>query len=92
MWAKPRVERSVHYVQSNFFAGEQFRDLTDCQARAATWCTHTAGQRIHRTTCRRPLEVFTAEEQPVLLPAPTQPFAIPVYTRPKVAPDRHVEV
>ncbi|MCA1835185.1 MAG: IS21 family transposase [Actinobacteria bacterium] len=89
---KPRVERSVHYVQSNFFAGEQFRDLTDCQAHAATWCAHTAGQRIHGTTCRRPMEVFTAEEQPLLLPAPTQPFAIPVYTRPKVAPDRHVEV
>jgi transposase len=89
---KPRVERSVHYVQANFFAGEQFRDLADCQARAATWCTQVAGQRIHGTTCRRPLEVFTAEEQPVLLPVPTQPFAIPVYTRPKVAPDRHVEV
>ncbi|MDQ4105451.1 MAG: IS21 family transposase [Actinomycetota bacterium] len=89
---KPRVERSVHYVQSNFFAGEEFRDLADCQARAATWCAQTAGQRIHGTTCRQPLVVFNAEEQPVLWPAPTQPFAIPVYTRPKVAPDRHVEI
>jgi hypothetical protein len=34
--------------------------------------------------------VFTAEEAPLLLAAPTQVFAIPVYTKPKVAPDRHV--
>jgi transposase len=33
---KPRVERCVSYVRSNFFAGEQFRDLSDCRERAAT--------------------------------------------------------
>jgi hypothetical protein len=51
-----------------------------------------AGLRIHGTTCARPAEVFTAEEAALLLPAPVERFAIPVYTRPKVAPDRHVEV
>jgi transposase len=66
---KLRVERSVRSGQSNFFAGEQFYDLADCPARAATWCAQVAGQRIHDITCRRPLEVFAAEEQSVLLPA-----------------------
>ncbi|HEX5349111.1 MAG TPA: hypothetical protein VFW64_18695 [Pseudonocardiaceae bacterium] len=56
------------------------------------WCAQVAGERIHGTTCARPGEVFAAEEAPLLLPAPTQAFAIPVYTKPKVAPDRHVEV
>ena len=31
---KPRVERVVQYVRGNFFAGEEFVDLADAQARA----------------------------------------------------------
>src|SRR6195952_1703932 len=31
---KPRVERMVPYVRGNFWAGEQFSDLADAQARA----------------------------------------------------------
>ena len=34
---KPRVERVVQYVRGNFFAGEQFVDLADAQARAQDW-------------------------------------------------------
>ncbi|GAC1381315.1 MAG: hypothetical protein NVSMB4_09910 [Acidimicrobiales bacterium] len=89
---KPRVEKCVQYVRSSFFAGEDFADLADCRERAAAWCAQVAGTRIHGTTCARPGEVFAAEEAPLLGPAPTGAFAIPVYTRPKVAPDRHVEV
>jgi hypothetical protein len=89
---KPRVEKCVQYVRSSFFAGEDFTDLTDCRARAALWCAQVAGTRIHGTTCARPGEVFAEQEAPLLGAAPTEPFQIPVYTRPKVAPDRHVEV
>ena len=89
---KPRVEKCVQYVRSSFFAGEDFTDLNDCRERAVLWCAQVAGTRIHGTTCARPAEVFDAEEAPLLLAAPTQTFAIPVYTKPKVAPDRHVEV
>ena len=90
--SKPRVERCVQYVRSNFFAGEQFRDLTDCQERAVIWCRDVAGARVHGTTRQRPAEVFTVEELPLLRPVPVEPFPIPTYTHPKVAPDRHVEV
>ena len=55
---KPRVERSVSYVRSNFFAGEDFRDLDDCRARAAHWCGEVAGMRVHGTTRLHPAEVF----------------------------------
>lgn len=89
---KPRVERCVQYARSNFFAGEDFRDIDDCRARAVTWCAEVAGTRIHGTTQQRPGEVFDAEERPGLLPVPVDGFVIPAYTRPKVAPDRHVEV
>ncbi|WP_405160805.1 IS21 family transposase [Nocardia sp. NBC_01499] len=89
---KPRVERCVPYARSNFFAGEQFRDLSDCRSRAAKWCAETAGMRIHGTTRLRPAEVFAAEEAPQLKPLSQEPFDIPTWVRPKVAPDRHVQI
>lgn len=89
---KPRVERCVQYVRSNFFAGEQFAGLDDCRDRARRWCSETAGLRVHGTTRLRPAEVFVADEQPRLLPRPQAPFEVPSWTRPKVAPDRHVQV
>ena len=84
---KPRVERVVQYVQSNFFAGESFVDLADCRTRAETWCATTAGMRIHGTTRCRPAESFRTEELPVLLPAPGAPFDTPVWSDPKLHRD-----
>lgn len=40
---KPRVERCVAHVRSNFLAGGQFRDLDNCRARAEHWCGEVAG-------------------------------------------------
>ena len=89
---KPRVERVVHYVQHNFFAGEEFIDLPDCRGRGETWCSTTAGLRIHGTTQCRPLELFRAEELPLLLPLPGTPFDVPTWSDPKVHRDFHVEI
>lgn len=89
---KPRVERVVPYVRSNFFAGETFVDLDDVRRRAERWCTETAGLRVHGTTCTRPLEAFLTEEQTLLLQAPAEPFDVPRWSRPKVHRDFHVEV
>jgi transposase len=89
---KPRVERCVPYVRSNFFAGEQFRDIGDCRTRAERWCVEVAGTRVHGTTRLRPGEVFASEEQPELRPVPDGAFDIPTWVRPKVAPDRHVQI
>jgi hypothetical protein len=82
----------VQYVQGNFFAGETFIDIFDCRARAETWCTTTAGMRIHGTTQCRPLKAFRVEEQPLLLPLPCAPFDTPKWSDPKVHRDFHVEV
>src|SRR2546427_490154 len=89
---KPKVERAVAYGRSSFFAGEDFADLADAQARAVTWCRGDAGVRIHGTTARRPAEVFSAEELHLLLPEPDQPYDIPVFAEPKVHRDYHIEV
>lgn len=89
---KPRVERTVPFVRGSFFAGENFIDLADAQRRAEEWCRVRAGMRIHGTTQARPAEVFAAEEQPHLLPAPTEAYDLPVYATPKVHRDYHIEV
>jgi transposase len=89
---KPRVERMVQYVRGNFFAGEDFADLADAQARAQAWCRDKAGQRIHGSTCARPAEVFAQAEAALLLPAPVAPYAVPIYAQVKVARDYHVQV
>lgn len=89
---KPRVERNVGFVQSSFFAGEEFVDLADAQRRATEWCRTTAGMRVHGTIQARPAEVFAVEEAHRLLPAPTEPYDLPTYARPKVHRDHHIEV
>ncbi len=89
---KPRVERNVQFVQTSFWAGESFADLHEAQAAAELWCTVRAGMRVHGTTCQRPLEVFTAEELPLLGAVPVGVYDLPLYRTAKVARDRHVSV
>lgn len=89
---KPRVERAVPFVRGSLFAGETFVDLADAQRRAEEWCRVRAGMRIHGTIQARPAEVFHVEELPVLRPAPTAPYDVPIYTTAKVHRDHHIEV
>ncbi len=89
---KGRVERTVPFVRQSFFAGEDFVDLADAQRRAETWCRERAGQRIHGTTQCRPAELFALEEAPRLAPAPAAPYDLPIYAKPKVHRDHHIEV
>jgi transposase len=89
---KPRVERMVQYVRGSFFAGEEFVDLADAQARAESWCAQKAGQRIHGTTCARPAEVFAEREAAELLPAPERAYEVPIYAQVIVHRDYHVQV
>ncbi len=89
---KPRVERTVPFVRNSFFAGETFVDLADAQRRADEWCRTRAGLRIHGTTQCRPSELFAVEEAPRLGPEPTAVYDLPIYARPKVHRDHHIEV
>jgi hypothetical protein len=88
---KPRVERTVAFVQGSFWAGENFGCLAEAQVAAELWCRTRAGLREHGTTRRRPLEVFDAEEAPRLLPAPADPYDLPMYSRAKVHRDHHIQ-
>jgi hypothetical protein len=88
---KPRVERTVQYVRSSCWAGEQFVDLADAQARTRAWCTDVAGQRIHGTIAARPAQVFAEHEAGALLPVPAG-YDVPVFKTCKVHRDYHLEV
>ncbi len=86
---KPHVERSVPFVREHMFRGreERFPDLGTGAAWAVQWCREEAGTRIHRTTGRRPLELFTEAELPVLRPLPAEPWEFCVWERVTVARD-----
>jgi transposase len=88
---KPRVERTVQYVRSNFWAGEAFLDLADAQARARAWCADVAGQRIHGTIQARPADVFVEQEAALLLPVPVG-YDQPLFRSCKVHRDFHLEI
>lgn len=89
---KPRVERTVAFVQGSFWAGENFGCLAEAQVAAELWCRVRAGLRDHNTTHSQPVVVFDTEEAPLLLPAPTERYDLPVYQAAKVHPDRHIQV
>ena len=89
---KARVERAVPGVRDDCFAGEILTTLEDARAHATHWCREEYGQRRHSRTQRRPREHFEIEEQPVLLPAPTTPYDIPLWSEPKVARDQLASV
>jgi hypothetical protein len=51
------------------------------------WC-----RTIHGTTVARPVEAFTEQKVPRLLPAPVGAYDVPIFATPKVARDLHIEV
>ena len=67
------VESGCGYLKRNFLAGRTFRGFEDLRCQGIHWRDEVANRRIHRTTGRRPLEMF-AEEKPHLLPLPAKPY------------------
>lgn len=89
---KGRVENAVPYVRERWCDGETLLDLADARRSAERWCREVAGQRVHGTTRQVPADVFAREEKPHLIPPPSMPFDVPVWSQAKVHPDHHVQV
>lgn len=89
---KARVERAVRPVREDCFAGEKLHSIEEARELSRRWCLTEYGMERHTRTQRRPLEHFEAEERSVLIPAPTEPYDIPVWSRPKVARDHYAQV
>lgn len=89
---KARVERQVQYVRNDFFRGERFGDVEEARREAERWCREDAGMRTHGTTRQQPLVCFEQDEQPLLGPAPTEPYDAPTWATHKVGRDHTVVV
>jgi transposase len=90
---KARVENQVPYVRESWFDGESFTGLDDARRNAEHWCGEIAGRRIHGTTQKVPRELFEATEKAAMLPAPAEPFDVPLWVdKAKVHPDHHIQV
>ena len=89
---KARVERGVRDVRDDCFGGEVIVTIDDAIKRALVWCEREYGIRRHSTTNRMPREHFLEVETPHLLPAPLQPYDIPLWSDPKVARDHFAQV
>lgn len=87
---KGRVEAGVKYIKYAFLPLREFRNLADANRQLAEWITGEAGNRIHGTTRRRPLDLFAETEKPLLAPLPDVPVQLAVWTRVKVHGNAHV--
>jgi hypothetical protein len=58
---KGKVERAIRYLDGSLLQGRSFADLAELNAFARHWCEHTANQRVHATTQRRPSELLGQE-------------------------------
>ena len=71
---KGRVERSVLYVRTSFFAARKFRDVDDLNQQLERWLLEVADQRKCPEDRQRTVAEVFAEEQPRLLALPDNPF------------------
>ena len=71
---KGRVERAIRYIKGNFLAGRSFGSLTDINQNARLWLDQVANCRIHGTSKKKPIDLFSGQEQSLLIPLPQQDY------------------
>ena len=90
---KARVERPMPYVRDSFWRGRTWSSLAEMQTAAVEWCTSVAGRRSHRSLDgAAPGVVFETVERSTLRPLAHLRFEAAAWSRPKVAPDCHIQV
>lgn len=60
-----KIERPFYYLETNFLNTRSFADKEDLKGQLMDWLKEKNDKRIHRTTNRRPLDMY-AEELPYL--------------------------
>ena len=88
---KGKVESAVGHTQRTPLKGMRFESEEEAQAYLDRWDRTWADTRIHGTTKRQVAAMF-AEERPVLLPLPVEPFRYYAWGMRTVHLDGHVEV
>jgi len=70
---KGRVESGIKFVKSNFINGLELSSLAAVQVAGNQWRDEVANCRNHRTTNKRPIDLFK-EEKPLLIPLAKTPY------------------
>jgi transposase len=70
---KGRVERAVGYIKSSFLGGRSPATPEALNLALHQWLHDTANVRVHRTTKKRPCDVFADSEKAKLRPLPSTP-------------------
>jgi hypothetical protein len=73
---KGRVERAIRHIRDAFFAARQFADLDDLNAQAAHWCRTQAADRPCPEDRAISVREAFAQEQPMLLALPENPYPV----------------
>lgn len=71
---KGRVERAIRYLRESFFAARTYTDLADLNAQVELWCAGQAAERMCPEDPTRSVHEVFAQEQPLLLPLPANPY------------------
>ncbi len=87
---KGRVESGVKYVKGNFMPLRDLKSLQDGNKQLKKWALETAGNRIHGTTRKRPLDSFVESEKEFLKPLPVTAIDISTWHKVKLYRDCHV--
>jgi transposase len=67
---KGKIENSIKYIRHNFWPLRSFCDIEDVQSQALKWLDTVANVRTHKTTGKRPIDLFG---QVALRPLPQLP-------------------
>jgi transposase len=86
---KGKVESSVKYVKANFFAAREGDEVGDTRRELQRWIDEIANTRIHGTTHRRPIDLFT-DERAALRAIPDRRFELVTWHHGRVHLDTHV--
>lgn len=68
-----KVERPFYYLERSFLNGREFRDVDDLKEQLRHWLTDANDARIHATTRKRPIDMYT-KEHPYLQALPGNHF------------------
>lgn len=71
---KGRVERSIQYIRSNFFAAREYSSLDDLNRQAYAWCDTYASDRPCPEDPEKTIRLIFQEEQPRLITLPENPY------------------
>lgn len=73
---KGRVERAIRHIREAFFIARKFKDLDDLNAQAEQWCRNQAADRPCPEDRTMTIRQVFAQEQPMLVPLPANPYPI----------------